>query len=91
MYSSGKKLEGGGEDVLVVDLRSDTVTQPGKEMREAMAGAEVGDDIFRDDPTVLMLEKRVQLNLNVYNISAPEGCQSSWERGCPVCAQWYHG
>ena len=59
MYSSGKKLEGGGEDVLVVDLRSDTVTQPGKEMREVMAAAEVGDDIFRDDPTVLMLEKRV--------------------------------
>ena len=94
MYSSGKKLEGGGEDVLVVDLRSDTVTQPGKEMREAMAGAEVGDDIFRDDPTVLMLEKRVlklELNLNVCHISAPAGCHSCWERGCPVCAQWYHG
>jgi len=44
---------------MVVDLRSDTVTQPSKEMREAMANAEVGDDVFRDDPTVLELEKRV--------------------------------
>merc|ERR1711892_344320 len=59
MYSSGKKLEGGGDDVIVADLRSDTVTQPSKEMREAMASAEVGDDVFRDDPTVLELEKRV--------------------------------
>ena len=59
MYSSGKKLEGGGDDVIVVDLRSDTVTQPSKEMREAMASADVGDDVFRDDPTVLELEKRV--------------------------------
>merc|ERR1711892_494423 len=59
MYSSGKKLEGGGDDVIVVDLGSDTVTQPSKEMREAMASAEVGDDVFRDDPTVLELEKRV--------------------------------
>ena len=59
MYSSAKKLEGGDENVQVVDLRSDTVTQPSKEMREAMASAEVGDDVFRDDPTVLELEKRV--------------------------------
>merc|ERR1712106_1305642 len=55
------KLEGGGDDVIVVDLRSDTVTQPSKEMREAMASAEVGDDVFRDDPTVLELEEKVAL------------------------------
>jgi len=40
-----------------IDLRSDTVTQPTPEMREAMAGAEVGDDVYRDDPTVNRLEE----------------------------------
>lgn len=39
-----------------VDLRSDTVTKPTPAMREAMAGAEVGDDVFGDDPTVKALE-----------------------------------
>jgi threonine aldolase len=40
-----------------IDLRSDTVTQPTPEMREAMAEAEVGDDVYGDDPTVIRLEK----------------------------------
>jgi threonine aldolase len=40
----------------VVDLRSDTVTRPGPEMRRAMAEAEVGDDALGDDPTVARLE-----------------------------------
>ena len=40
-----------------VDLRSDTVTRPTHEMREAMAAAEVGDDVFGDDPTVNRLEE----------------------------------
>ena len=43
----------------VVDLRSDTVTQPTAAMREAMKVAEVGDDVFGDDPTVQKLERRV--------------------------------
>jgi threonine aldolase len=41
-----------------VDLRSDTVTKPTAEMRRAMADAEVGDDVFGDDPTVIALEER---------------------------------
>ncbi len=41
----------------MIDLRSDTVTRPTPAMREAMAGAEVGDDVFRDDPTVQQLEE----------------------------------
>ncbi|MEE2622881.1 MAG: low-specificity L-threonine aldolase [Verrucomicrobiota bacterium] len=41
----------------VIDLRSDTVTRPGPEMRRVMAEAEVGDDVFRDDPTVDRLEE----------------------------------
>lgn len=43
----------------IVDLRSDTVTKPSQEMRAAMAAAEVGDDVFGDDPTVNSLEERV--------------------------------
>lgn len=42
-----------------IDLRSDTITQPTPAMREAMSGAEVGDDVFGDDPTVARLEARV--------------------------------
>mmetsp|Transcript_6735 Transcript_6735/g.16201 ORF Transcript_6735/g.16201 Transcript_6735/m.16201 type:complete len:94 (-) Transcript_6735:1619-1900(-) len=44
-----------------IDLRSDTVTQPTLEMRAAMALAEVGDDVFGDDPTVISLERYVFL------------------------------
>ena len=40
------------------DLRSDTVTKPTKGMREAMARAEVGDDVYREDPTMTALEER---------------------------------
>jgi threonine aldolase len=42
----------------LIDLRSDTVTHPTPEMRRAMAEAEVGDDVFADDPTVNALEER---------------------------------
>jgi len=42
-----------------IDLRSDTVTRPTTAMRLAMADAEVGDDVYRDDPTVLRLEQRI--------------------------------
>ena len=41
-----------------IDLRSDTVTRPTIEMRRAMAEAEVGDDVYREDPTVNRLEQR---------------------------------
>ena len=41
-----------------IDLRSDTVSKPTPAMRRAMAEAEVGDDVLRDDPTVLALEER---------------------------------
>ena len=43
----------------MIDLRSDTVTRPSAAMREAMARAEVGDDVFGDDPTVHALEEEV--------------------------------
>ena len=43
----------------MIDLRSDTVTQPSDDMREAMARAPVGDDVYGDDPTVKELEEAV--------------------------------
>ncbi|HOL70657.1 MAG TPA: low-specificity L-threonine aldolase [Bryobacteraceae bacterium] len=51
---------GGGrpEEVRIIDLRSDTVTKPTAAMRQAMAEAEVGDDVYGEDPTVNRLEKR---------------------------------
>jgi threonine aldolase len=42
-----------------IDLRSDTVTRPTPAMREAMARAEVGDDVFGEDPTVIRLQKKL--------------------------------
>ncbi|MGA3131084.1 MAG: GntG family PLP-dependent aldolase [Terracidiphilus sp.] len=42
----------------LIDLRSDTVTRPTPEMRAAMAAAEVGDDVYGEDPTVNLLEER---------------------------------
>jgi len=43
----------------IIDLRSDTVTRPSPGMREAIAKAEVGDDVLGDDPTVQLLERRM--------------------------------
>lgn len=48
----------------IVDLRSDTVTQPTQDMRRAMAAAEVGDDVFGEDPTVNRLEETAASLLN---------------------------
>ena len=43
----------------MIDLRSDTLTRPTEAMRQAMARAEVGDDVYGEDPTVRLLEERV--------------------------------
>ena len=43
---------------LKIDLRSDTVTKPSAEMLKVMMSAEVGDDVFGDDPTVIALENK---------------------------------
>ena len=55
-YGSDAASRGGGAGR--IDLRSDTVTHPTPEMRRAMDEAEVGDDVFEDDPTVAALEER---------------------------------
>jgi threonine aldolase len=45
-------------ELFPIDLRSDTVTKPCPDMRKAMSEAEVGDDVFGEDPTVIRLEKK---------------------------------
>jgi threonine aldolase len=62
----------------IVDLRSDTVTKPTSAMREAMARAEVGDDVFGDDPTVNALQERVASLLGKEAaLFVPSGTQSN--------------
>jgi threonine aldolase len=62
----------------MIDLRSDTVTKPTPGMRAAMAAAEVGDDVFGDDPTVIRLQERA---LEIFEREAalwvPSGCMGN--------------
>jgi threonine aldolase len=61
-----------------IDLRSDTVTQPTPAMRAAMAAAEVGDDVFGDDPTVNALQARIAAMLGFEAaLFMPTGTQSN--------------
>ena len=61
-----------------VDLRSDTVTRPTPAMRDAMARAEVGDDVFGDDPTVNALQERIAGMLGFEAaLFMPSGTQSN--------------
>jgi len=62
----------------VVDLRSDTVTRPTAAMRAAMAAADVGDDVFGDDPTVNALQERIAaLTGTEAALFMPSGTQSN--------------
>jgi len=62
----------------VVDLRSDTVTRPTAEMRRAMAEAEVGDDVYGEDPTVNHLERRAaQIFGKEAALFVPTGCMGN--------------
>jgi threonine aldolase len=62
----------------VIDLRSDTVTRPTPAMRAAIAAAEVGDDVFNDDPTVNRLQERVaQLLGKEVALFVPSGTMSN--------------
>src|SRR5258707_1141068 len=69
----------------IIDLRSDTVTKPSAAMRAAMAAAEVGDDVFGDDPTVNRLQERVaQMAGMEAGLFMPSGTQSN------LCALMSH-
>ncbi|HEV8695786.1 MAG TPA: low-specificity L-threonine aldolase, partial [Lysobacter sp.] len=61
-----------------IDLRSDTVTRPTASMREAMMSAEVGDDVYGEDPTVNALQQRLADDLGFEaGLFAPSGTQSN--------------
>lgn len=69
----------------MIDLRSDTVTRPSPAMREAMAAAEVGDDVWGDDPTVAALERAAaDLLGKEAGVYVPSGTQSN------LCALMAH-
>jgi threonine aldolase len=70
---------------VIVDLRSDTVTRPTPAMREAIARAEVGDDVFGDDPTVNALQERIAAMLGKEAaLFVPSGTQGN------LCALMSH-
>ena len=71
----------------VVDLRSDTVTRPSEEMRRAMAAAEVGDDVYGEDPTANRLQKRAaEMFGKEAALFVPTGCM-----GNLICIKnWTH-
>lgn len=67
-----------GADMTLIDLRSDTVTRPSAGMRRAMADAEVGDDVFGDDPTVNRLQAVLAERLGFEaGLFMPSGTQSN--------------
>ena len=62
----------------VIDLRSDTVTRPTRAMREAMLAAEVGDDVYGEDPSVNALQQRLADDLGFdAGLFVPSGTQSN--------------
>jgi threonine aldolase len=62
----------------MIDLRSDTVTKPSDKMRAAMANAEVGDDVFGDDPTVNKLQERAaEIFEKQAALWVPTGCMGN--------------
>ncbi len=70
--------EAGSIPAGVVDLRSDTVTRPTAEMRRAMAEAEVGDDVYGEDPTVNRLERRAaEIFGKEAALFVPTGCMGN--------------
>src|SRR5271169_346991 len=57
-FATESDVKASTQSAPAIDLRSDTVTKPSPEMRRAMFEAEVGDDVYGEDPTINRLEKR---------------------------------
>lgn len=75
---SNPKLIRGTIEFLMIDLRSDTVTKPTDAMRTAMASAEVGDDVYGEDPTVNRLQDRAAEILDKEAaLFVPSGCMGN--------------
>jgi threonine aldolase len=73
----------------IVDLRSDTVTQPTPGMREAMMAAPLGDDVFGDDPTVNALQEKIAATLGFEAaLFVPTGTQSNF---CAILSHCQRG
>jgi threonine aldolase len=73
----------------MIDLRSDTVTRPTEAMREAMMAAELGDDVFGDDPTVNALQDKIAAMLGFEAaLFMPTGTQSNF---CGILAHCQRG
>ena len=71
-----------------IDLRSDTVTRPSASMRAAIAAAEVGDDVYGDDPTVNALQARLAADLGFEDaLFLPSGTQSNLVALMAHCAR----
>ena len=72
----------------MIDLRSDTVTRPTAAMRQCMAAAEVGDDVFGDDPSVNALQARLaELTGHEAGLFFPSGTQSNLAALMAHCAR----
>src|SRR6202171_5402205 len=75
---SASELEKQPASMAAVDLRSDTVTRPTPEMRRAMAEAEVGDDVYGEDPSVNRLEARAaEIFDKEASLFVPTGCMGN--------------
>jgi threonine aldolase len=73
---------------VIADLRSDTVTRPDAGMRAAMAAAEVGDDVFGDDPTIKRLESTIAERMGKEAaLFLPSGTQSNFVGMLAHCAR----
>lgn len=73
-----KELQKPQSGAKIVDLRSDTVTRPTPAMRRAMAEAEVGDDVYLEDPTVNALERRAaEIFGKEASLFVPTGCMGN--------------
>ncbi|MBL7866230.1 MAG: threonine aldolase, partial [Cyclobacteriaceae bacterium] len=74
---------------MVIDLRSDTVTKPTPAMRDAMFQAEVGDDVFGEDPSVKKLEEKCARLLGMdVAVYCPSGTMTN-QIGIKVLTQPY--
>lgn len=72
----------------IIDLRSDTVTRPTAAMRQAMAAADVGDDVYGEDPTVIALQTRVANDLGFEAaLWCPSGTQANLVALLAHCAR----
>src|ERR1700704_1518731 len=72
----------------MIDLRSDTVTKPSAAMRAAMAAADVGDDVFGDDPTVNKLQEVAAERFGMQaGLFFPSGTQSNLAAVMAHCAR----